>query len=66
VSDVVYQGRIRIERVQGPLRLAYMPAEKQPVAFGVHGAIAEHYGVSSDVSTPHATTIDYVIAAAGG
>ncbi len=66
MSDVVYTSRVRIERQRGPLRLAYLPAESEPVAFGVHGAIAEHYGVDPDVAEPHATTIDYVAAAAGG
>ena len=66
MSDIVYESRVRIERLQGPLRMAYLPAEAEPVVFGVHGAIAEHYGVSPEVSTPHATTIDYVVAAAGG
>ena len=66
MSDIVYSADIKIERVRGPLRLAYMPAEAEAVRFGVHGAIAEHYGVSPDISEPHATTIDYVIAAAGG
>jgi hypothetical protein len=32
--------------------------------FGVHGAIAEHYGVES--AEELATTLDHVIAAAGG
>lgn len=66
MSEVVYESRVRIERLEGPLRIAYLPAEAEPVTFGVHGAIAEHYGVSPEVSTPHATTIDYVVAAAGG
>lgn len=66
MSDVVYTSHYRIERRQGPLRLAYLPAEPNAVTFGVHGAVAEHYGVSPDVSEPHATTIDYVAAAAGG
>ncbi|RMF64596.1 MAG: hypothetical protein D6743_09145 [Calditrichaeota bacterium] len=66
MSNVAYVSNIRIEREQGPLRFAHLPAESQPVKFGVHGAIAEHYGVSPDVSEPHATTLDYVIAAAGG
>ena len=66
MSDVVYTSKSRIERVKGPLRMAYLPAEEEPVAFGVHGAIAAHYGVSPEVSEPHATTIDYVVAAAGG
>lgn len=66
MSAVVYTSEVRIERQRGPLRLAYLPAEKQPVTFGVHGAIAAHYGVSPEVADPHATTIDYVVAAAGG
>jgi N-hydroxyarylamine O-acetyltransferase len=36
------------------------------VGFGVHGAIAEHYGVSEDEFPPTSTTLDYVVAAAGG
>lgn len=66
MSDVVYRSEVRIERLSGPLRLAYMPAEHEPVTFGVHGAVADHYGVSPDVAEPHATTLDYVVAAAGG
>ncbi len=66
MSEIVYESRVRIERLQGPLRIAYLPAEAEPVNFGVHGAIAEHYGVSPQVSTPHATTIDYIVAATGG
>ena len=38
----------------------------QPVVFGVHSEVAEHYGVSPDQYPPHATTLDYVVAAAGG
>jgi hypothetical protein len=66
MSDVVYTSNVRIERKAGPLRFAYLPAEKEPVRFGVHGSIAEHYGVDPEVHEPHATTIDYLVAAAGG
>jgi len=66
MSDVAYISQIHIERVKGPLRLAHLPAERDPIRFGVHGAVAKHYGVSPDVSEPHATTLDYVVAAAGG
>lgn len=66
MADVAYTSRIRIRRERGPLRFATMPAEDEPVAFGVHGAVAEHYGVGPDIADPHATTIDYVVAAAGG
>jgi hypothetical protein len=66
VSEVVYRSKVRIERVKGPLRRAYLPSEEEPVLFGVHGAVAEHYKVDPNVVDPHATTIDYVVAAAAG
>ena len=66
MSDVTYVSHVRIEREVGPARLAYLPAEREPVRFGVHGAVAEHYKVSPEVAEPHATTLDYVVAAAGG
>jgi hypothetical protein len=66
MSEVVYRSHVRIERVKGPVRRAYLPEEDQPVIFGVHGAVAEHYKVPKTVLEPHATTLDYVVAAAAG
>jgi hypothetical protein len=67
VSDVAYTSKVRIERVKGPLRIAHLPGEPQPIAFSVHGAIAEHYKVDpSTLTESHASTIDYVIAATAG
>jgi len=66
MAEVVYVSKSRIERVKGPLRRAFLLAEQEPVLFGVHGAVAEHYGVTPEISEPHATTLDYIIAAAGG
>jgi hypothetical protein len=66
MADVVYRAEIPITRVKGPLRAAQMPTEPEPVQFGTHGPIARHYGVTGEVPNPHATTIDYVIAATGG
>ena len=65
-ADTVYQSKVRIERIKGPLRRAHLPAEPDPVLFGVHSEVAEHYGVDPDVHEPHTTTLDYVVAAAGG
>lgn len=65
MGQVAYTSRVRIERVRGPLRKAFLPAESAPVLFGVHGAVAEHYGVNIKEHEPHATTLDYVVAAAG-
>jgi hypothetical protein len=67
MSAVVYVSNIRIERKSGPLRIAYLPGEPQPVVFSVHGAIAEHYKVDpARIQESHAATIDYVIAGLGG
>jgi hypothetical protein len=66
MGEVVYRAEIPLTRVKGPLRLARLPTEPEPVRFGAHGAIARHYGLTGDVADPHATTIDYVIAATGG
>ncbi|MEX1162273.1 MAG: hypothetical protein WEB03_01710 [Nitriliruptor sp.] len=66
MSDVVYTSNVRIVRDRGPVRSAQLPGRDQPVTFGVHGAIAEHYGVGPDDYPPDATTIDYLVAAAGG
>ena len=64
---VVYRSSVRIERKKGPLRLATLPGEPNPVYFSVHGAIARHYGIAADqLPEPHASTLDYVIAATGG
>lgn len=65
-DQVAYTSNVRIERVKGPLRRAFLPASDEPVFFGVHSEVAEHYGVDSNVHEPHATTLDYVVAAAGG
>jgi len=66
MENVAYVSSVRIERVKGPLRRAWLPEEQSPVLFGVHGAVAEHYKVPPDVLEPHATTLDYIVAAAAG
>jgi hypothetical protein len=66
MADVVYRSEVRIERLKGPVRRAYLPAESAPVIFGAHGAIAAHYGISPVAFPQHATTIDYVVASAAG
>jgi len=43
-----------------------LPQEDEPVLFGVHSEIAEHYGVDPQVHEPHAATLDYIVAAAAG
>jgi len=67
VSEVVYVSKAHIERKVGPVRIANLPGESQPVTFSVHGAIAEHYKVDpAKLTESHSSTIDYVIAATAG
>ena len=65
-DPVIYRSQVRIERVKGPLRRAYLPAEANPVLFGVHGAIAQYYQAPPETLEPHATTLDYIVASAAG
>jgi hypothetical protein len=67
MSQVVYVSKSRIERREGPLRIAYLPGESHPVIYSVHGAIAQHYKVDpAQLKESHSSTIDYVISATAG
>ncbi len=66
VSGIAYVSEVRVERLEGRLRVAYLPGEEEPVLYGVHGAVAEHYGVDPGSSPSHATTIDHLVGAALG
>jgi hypothetical protein len=67
MPGVAYVSNIHIERLKGPLRVARLPGEAQPVYFSVHSEIAKHYGLDmSRFGESHAATIDYVIAGLGG
>ncbi|MBJ7603031.1 MAG: hypothetical protein JF888_07560 [Candidatus Dormibacteraeota bacterium] len=61
-----YLSRVRIVRDQGPIRRAFLPAETEPVTFGTHDEVREHYGTATGLYPDHATTLDYVVAAAAG
>lgn len=60
MSDVVYTSRVRVERVKGPRRRAYLPVESEPIWFGVHSEVAEHYGVDTDIHQPHADFVRWL------
>jgi hypothetical protein len=66
MGKVVYRSQVSITREKGPLRSATLPALDQPVLFGVHDEVAEHYGVGPEDQEPHTTTLDYLVAAAAG
>ena len=66
MAEVKYVSKVKVEPVAGKVRRAYVPGEEAPVLFGVHSEVAEHYGVEPGAEEPHASTLDYVVAAAGG
>lgn len=63
MGDHVYTAEVSVSRHSGPDRTARLPAGEQ-VAFGVHGPMAGHYDPSDH--PPTSTTLDYIVAAAGG
>ncbi|MCI0574026.1 MAG: hypothetical protein L0Y66_25105 [Myxococcaceae bacterium] len=66
MAEIAYRSKVRVERIQGPLRYAWLPEEPQPVKFSTHGPVAQHYGAKPGQFEPHATTLDYLVAAAAG
>lgn len=66
MGEVVYRSEVTVERERGPLRSAQVPGADDPVLFGVHGPIAERYGVDPADYGSRATTLDHLVAAAAG
>ncbi|MDX1674817.1 MAG: hypothetical protein R3314_08495 [Longimicrobiales bacterium] len=64
MGDVVYTSKVRIEKLEGADRDAWVPGRDEPVRFGIHSGIADHYG--REVDEEHTATLDYVVAAAAG
>ena len=66
MGELAYVSEVRVERREGPLRAAHLPGEQEPVLYGMHGAIAEHYGAAPGQFPEHASTIDHLVGAALG
>ncbi len=66
MGEVVYTSRVRVERLRGSLRRASLPGTDEPIFFGVHDEIADHYGVPRGGEAERPTTLDHVVAAAAG
>jgi uncharacterized OsmC-like protein len=64
MAEVVHTSRLRLERIKGPLRHAYLEGFSEPIRFGVHGGIKAFYGVEPDEDVP--ATLDYMVGAVGG
>jgi hypothetical protein len=64
MAEMIYTSRVRVEKVRGPIRRAFIEPFAEPVRYGVHGAIKQFYGVEPDEEIP--ATLDQIIAAIGG
>jgi hypothetical protein len=62
---VVYKARARVERFKDGTRRLDLPLGES-VLVGSHDEIAEHYEKEPGSYEPHAATLDYIVAAAGG
>jgi len=61
MGELIHTSHIRLERVKGPIRHAYIENFAEPVRYGVHGGIKKFYGVEPDEELP--ATLDHMIAA---
>ena len=66
MGDVVYTSRVRVVRLEGRRRRVEVPGAAEPLNVGVHGAIAQHYGVEPGTEPERASTLDLLVAAAAG
>jgi hypothetical protein len=66
MDQPTYIAKVRIVRERGPIRRAYLPAEPEPVLFGTHDEVRVYYGTAPGQFPDHATTLDYLVAAAAG
>lgn len=62
---VAYTSKVRIERFKDGTRRLDLPLGES-VLVGAHDEIAEHYKREPGTYEPHAATLDYIVAAAGG
>lgn len=64
MTEPQYRSRVRIRKLEGPHREAWIEPFEEPLEFGVHAEIAEFYGATTAEELP--ATLDHVVAAAGG
>ena len=62
-NEFEYVSRARLE-YRGGYRHAYLGDVREPVVYGVQGALREYYGVAE--GPPIASTLDHIVAAVAG
>lgn len=66
MSEPIALSEISIIQKDTPnkIREAYIKGFDEPIYFGVHGGVKEFYGTEPE--TEHPSTLDHIVAAAGG
>ena len=60
-SAIVYRSEVRAVPDTGAIKWVTLPAEKEPVAMGMHGGVAAHYKLPEGSFAPRAATLDYLV-----
>ena len=63
-DELLMSSTVTVEITDGPDKLVTLPTESTAVAMGMHDELAGFYGAPKGY-IPHASTLDYVIGAAG-
>lgn len=64
MAELIHVSKVRIYQDKRPNRRAFIESFKDPVRFGVHGAIKNFYGMEPEEELP--ATLDYLVAAVAG
>ena len=64
MGELVHTSHIRLEKIKGPIRHAYIENFPAPVRYGVHAGIKKFYGVEPEEELP--TTLDHTVATVAG
>ena len=64
MGQLVHTSHVRVEKIKGPIRDAYIENFRDPIRFGVHGGIKKFYGLEPEEEWP--ATLDHMIAAIAG
>lgn len=64
MTEPIELTKIKIIQEKPPHRVAYIGDFKEPFHFGVHGGVKKFYGVEPETEYP--STLDHIVAAAGG
>lgn len=61
--QVIETTKVTVEPAPSRTKLVTIPVDKTVIPMGVHGGVANHFGLEEGTYEPHATTLDYLVGA---